>query len=238
MIRIAIVEDDIQDRTRLSEFINTYTEENPGTSFEVTPFENPIPFLEECRLNFDLIFLDIKMPGMDGMTLAKRIREKDKKVIIIFITSLGQYAIRGYEVEALDFIVKPVQYPEFVLKFSRALEKIHQEDKDDTILVSYRSNMVKLSISRITYVESIEHKIIYHTESGEEYMTLGTLKNVEKQLRSYHFSMCNKCYLVNLAQVSNINENYCYVPKTQLLISRPRKKEFRQNFIDYLNGGQ
>lgn len=236
MIRIAIVEDDESDRERLSGFLNRYVQEKKLGSFDVNTFENPLVFLGSYSLNFDLIFLDIKMPGMTGMELARKIREKDKKVTLIFITSLGQYAIQGYEVEALDFVVKPIQYPEFVLKFSRALERIHQSNREDTIVVSYKGNNIRLSVDEITYVEALQHRIVYHVEGGEEYMSLGTLKSAQDQLSGYHFSMCNKCYLVHLSQVLNIDESYCYVPNGKLLISRPRKKEFRQSFVEYLQG--
>lgn len=236
MIKIAIVEDDELDSSKLKTFIKQYEMNNPSFSFEIITFSNPIVFIDSYSFDFDLIFLDIKMPEMNGMDLAKKIREKDKNVILFFITSLGQYAIKGYEVEALDFLVKPIQYSEFALKFDRAVKRIHKSNLEESIVVTYKGNSIRLSINEITYVEAIHHRIVYHTDSKREFMSLGTLKSVIEKLNSNLFSLCNKCYLVNLKLITNIDDTYCYLGNEKLLISRPRKKEFKQAFVNYLQG--
>lgn len=236
MIKIAIVEDDLNDRSRLAEFIQKYNKEKNSYSFDIKEYANPNEFLKEYSCNFDLIFLDIKMPGMNGMDLAKIIREKDKEVILFFITSLAQYAINGYEVEALDFVVKPIEYPEFVLKFSKAISRLNLGE-DESILLTFNRDSIKIYLNDIEYIESFGHSIIYHV-NGKEYKSTGSLKSVEAKINNKSFAKCNSGYLVNLKHVTSITDSYCVIGDNKLLISRPKKKEFKQAFLDYICGGE
>ena len=118
MLNIAIVEDEKEMSNCLRDYlIKFFNEEN--ISIDVSIFDNGNIFLEKYKLNYNLIFLDIKMPSIDGMEVAQKIRKIDKNVMIIFVTSLAQYAIKGYEVNAFDYILKPIDYYNFKLKMSR-----------------------------------------------------------------------------------------------------------------------
>ena len=109
MVRIAIVEDEQEQADRLQSHIRRYGEEHQiGT--QVTVCSNVITFLEQYKAEFDIVFMDIMMPMMNGMDAAHLLREKDDKVMLIFVTSMRQYALQGYDVAAADFIVKPVPY--------------------------------------------------------------------------------------------------------------------------------
>mgnify|MGYP000060856764 FL=1 len=109
MIRVAIVEDDAEVQGVLQEYVRRYTRQY-GTEFEVTVFADGVDILEDYRAVYDIIFLDVEMKHLDGMTTAERIRQMDADVILIFITNMAQYAIRGYSVGALDYVLKPVPY--------------------------------------------------------------------------------------------------------------------------------
>ncbi len=233
MLRLAIVEDTKEDSDKLLSFIERYSESN-NLVLETKCFKNPVLLVDDYSSRFDVIFLDIKMPMMNGMDAAKIIREKDKNVIIIFITSLAQYAVEGYQVDALDFIVKPIEYNEFSLKFNRALLRVHQEKKR-SISVNIGNNVVRLDIDSILYVESRNHKAIFHTET-DQYSVRETLTTAEQLLFDSSFSRCNNCYLVNLKYVLRIEGNECVLPKERLLISRPKKKAFQDSFVRYLEG--
>ena len=118
MIRVAVVEDDAEVQGVLQEYIRRYTRQY-GTEFEVSVFADGVDILEDYRAVYDVIFLDVEMKHLDGMTTAERIRQMDADVILIFITNMAQYAIRGYSVGALDYVLKPVPY----FAFSEQLKK-------------------------------------------------------------------------------------------------------------------
>ena len=107
MYRIAIVEDEEQDYLRAQGYLNRYGQEK-NISFNIQRYESAEVFLTNYQSQHDIVFMDIRMGGMDGMRAARKLREMDQAVILIFLTSLAQYAVQGYEVDALDYILKPL----------------------------------------------------------------------------------------------------------------------------------
>ena len=121
MIRIAIVEDEAAVREQLTGYVQRYTRQY-GTTFEVTEFSDGVEILDEYRPMYDIVLLDVEMKHLDGMETAQRIRELDKDVVLIFITNMAQYAIKGYAVGALDYVLKPVPYFAFSQQLQKAVE--------------------------------------------------------------------------------------------------------------------
>ena len=109
MIRIALVEDEAEVRAQLQGYVQRHTRQY-GTEFVVTEFADGMELLDDYRPVYDVLFLDVEMKHLDGMETARRVRELDKDVIIVFITNMAQYAIGGYAVGALDYVHKPVPY--------------------------------------------------------------------------------------------------------------------------------
>lgn len=235
MVRIAIVEDEQEQADRLESYIRRYADEH-GIGTQVTVYSNVITFLETYKANFDIVFMDIMMPMMNGMDASHLLREKDDKVMLIFVTSMRQYALRGYDVGASDFIVKPVAYPEFTLKFTRALSKIPQS-KDEDILLRTEGGFVRLTADRIRYVEVRGHHCVYHTDSNT-YQQYQTMKAVEDALPKEYFARCNNFLLVNLAFVEKIDGLTVWVAGEALPISHPRKKPFSDAFAEYAGSKQ
>lgn len=175
------------------------------------------------------------MPRLDGMTAAERIRSFDPGVILIFITNMAQYAIKGYEVDALDFVLKPVGYFPFSLKLKKAVSALRARAQKD-LLLPLDGGVKRVSSGEIYYIEVQGHRIIVHAESGD-YVIPGALRDMEEQLEGQHFVRCNKCYLVNLRHVTDVRQNTVVAGGHELQISRPRKKEFLQALTDYFGGG-
>ena len=230
MIRIAIIEDDKEQAAALESHIKRYSEEHK-TAIEVSVFYNVISFLEKYSADRDIIFMDIMMPMMNGMDASRLLREKDDQVMLIFVTSMRQYAIQGYEVSASDFIVKPVSYPEFSLKFTRALSKLPDKETSD-ILIKTETGFVKLSPGQIDYVEVRGHHCVYHSAMGE-YRQYQTMKSAETALEGQGFARCNNFLLVNLGRVTRIENLTAYVGDEELQISHPRRKAFTEAFREY-----
>lgn len=233
ILRVCIVEDNPNETEKLKLFLGDYGKKN-NYEFNVTHYNDPLDFLEEFRGNYEFIFMDIELPHLDGMETTRRLRQIDKRVIVIFVTNMAQYAVKGYEVDALDFIVKPVQYTGFCVKLDRAVERF-KSLRDREIWITERGNMRRLFISQIKYVEVAHHSVIYHTTEGN-YKTYDQLKSAMELLGSSSFALCNRCYLVNLRFVTAIEELSVTVGGEELQISRNKKKEFMQILNDFLGG--
>ena len=174
MTRIAIVEDEAAVREQLAGYVQRYTRQY-GTPFEVTEFADGMEILEDYRPQFDIIFLDVEMKYLDGMETARRIRERDGGVLIVFITNMAQYAIRGYAVGALDYVLKPVPYFAFSQQLQKALGQLKKRERH-YLAVAVDGGMRRLDAAEIYYLESEGHKVHFYTEK-EDFVVPGTLKN-------------------------------------------------------------
>lgn len=228
---IAIVEDVKEDQEVLKSYLEKYAGDL-GLDFDIRIFPSPIPFLDGYKSEYDIIFMDVKMPYMNGFTAAKRLREIDGEVILFFTTSLAQYAIRGYEVEAMDYIVKPFNYYDFSLKLTKAVEKVRKKG-DDSILVSAGSSYKKIPLTDIIYVEVSNHICIFHTAKGD-FKQYSTLKKLMEKLPEKSFARINGYSVVNMKYVTEVKGYTAVIQGAQNLdISHPRKKEFMENFMNY-----
>ncbi len=231
MIHIAIAEDEQIYTRQMKEYIGQFSEES-GEQFEVTCYTDGAELVEEFKAQFDLILLDVEMPLLNGMEAAEQIRQSDSEVVIIFITNLAQYAIRGYAVDALDYVLKPVNYFVFSQKLSRAIERMKMK-QNCYLTVAVKGGAVKLNTEDIFYVESQGHNLIFHTRIGEV-KSRGVLKETEEILQGQHFYRCNHGYLVNLMHVDGVRDGSVLINGERLLISRPRKAEFMEVLAGYM----
>lgn len=232
MIRMAIVEDEKVYVDELLAYIRQFQQEN-GQQIETVWFPDGCDITDNYEGNFDIILMDIQMKFLDGMSAAKKIRRLDPDVIIIFITNMTDYAIRGYEVGAMDYVVKPVTYFAFSEKLKRAIKRLHKKDTQ-YISIPVENGIRKVDISTIFYVESRGHNLCYKTEDIE-LESRGTMNQLEKTLTPYGFFRNSKSFLVNMQHVEAIEENQCVVHGEHLPISRTKKKEFMQKLLEYMS---
>ena len=201
MIRIAIVEDDQSADDQLTACLEKLSLQSKEV-FDLSHYPDAQQFLFAFHSQFDLIFMDIEMPNMDGLSAARRMREIDSNVALVFVTNLARYAINGYEVSALDYILKPLDYDAFYLKMQKVLRYCQ------------------------TQQQRRQQSVVIPTADGNTHLPLSELLYVEKKLSPHGFFRCNSCYLVNLQYIRRIDGYTVYVGETPLAISHPRRKDF------------
>ena len=233
MPRIAVVDDQPDMRQQLCSMIDQYSREN-NCMLEVTAFSDGAQVITNYCKGFDIIFLDVEMKHLDGMETARRIRERDGGVLIVFITNMAQYAIRGYAVGALDYVLKPVPYFAFSQQLQKAVEKVSRHARH-YLAVPVEGGLRRLDTVQIYYLESEGHRVHFYTEDGE-FTAPGALKTFEEKLAACPFARCNRGYLVNLAQVRGVQQGVVEVGPYELQVSRPKRKSFLAALADHIGG--
>lgn len=230
MIRIAVVEDEQRYIDQIKGYLEQYEVERKE-ALKITIFHDGDEIVANYRAQFDIILMDIQMKFIDGLSAADEIRMIDSEVVIIFITNMTQYVIRGYAVNALDYVIKPVTYFAFSQKLDKAIEKLKKR-VNNYVIIAIKGGVLRTAVDDIYYVESIGHKLIYHTVKGEV-ITTGTIKSAEEQLKDFGFCRSNKGYLLNLEHVDGVKDKCAVVRGENLQISRPRFGEFMQALTRY-----
>ncbi len=230
-MKIAVVEDDARNREVIRSFLLRYAREHM-LQFETAEFPDGAAIADGYRPLYDIIFLDIEMPYLDGMKAARLIREQDEHVILVFITNVARYAVKGYEVQALDYILKPLSYESFSSKLDRIV-KIARRREEKNALLSTAEGVKRLPVSHIFYAEAARHQVVYHTEEGN-LAVRGSLKDAEQMLEGCGFEKCNSGFLVNLRHVRGVTDDFALVGSDRLPMSRARKKSFMQALAAYI----
>ena len=230
---IAIVEDNPQFCEKLKGYLDRFSKEN-SIDFNIYSFTDGDEITSDYEAKYDIIFLDVEMKRLDGMTAAQKIRDFDADVIIIFITNMAQYAIGGYSVGALSFLLKPLPYFAFSQELTKSIDRLKKR-KHKSILIPSENGIIKVNSQEIMYIESYGHDLNIYTQSSI-YSMRGTIKKMEEELIDFHFHRCNNGYLVNLSYVSGVQDEEAIVGKYHLKISRPRKKSFMETLTQYVGG--
>lgn len=234
MIKVAIVEDNTADLATLQGAIFRYEKEK-GISFHVQAFSDAADFLQNYSAAYDIVFMDIEMPYMSGMDAAHKLRELDTVVRLIFVTNMAQYAIQGYEVDALDYILKPIEYYSFAMKMDRALRYIRR-DVEKYVNIPKNGGICRLPVKNLRYIEVQGHYLTFYTDR-EPIVARGRLSEMERELSEDDIVRCNNCYLVNLRYVTSVHGLSVKLGEIELPISRTRHKEFLCRLTRYLDGG-
>ena len=233
MLDIAICEDEAEAAKALEDHIKTFCEKNQ-IACSIHVYAQPIVFVTEYKANYDLIFMDIEMPHMNGIDVSRRIRDVDAEVPIIIVTNMKRMALKGYEVGAFDFLIKPVTYYGLELTLKKALKLIARKEPHLlTIPVKYGTRRV--DAADVKYVEMVARKLVFHTQ-GEEIQSNGTLKDWEQSLYGFGFRRCNNYCVVNMRYITEVYKDEVRLGNESLEISRPRKKQFMQELTDYWGG--
>lgn len=228
-LKVAIVEDNSAQAALFRQYLERYQQEN-NIVVEVTAYTDGYAIVDGYAGGFDIILMDIEMGLMNGMEAAQQIRRIDEQVVILFITNMRQYAIQGYSVGALDYILKPVSYTAFAQKIRKAMRHI-QNTQEAYIAILWRDGMVKLRVDCITRIESQGHRLTFYTqeevhgttkEAAYE-TTVYSMKELEEKLAGEGFMRCNSGCLVNLRRIDGIQGSTIQVGGKNLPLSRGRR---------------
>ena len=235
MPNIALVEDEPEAADVLASFIARYADEK-GLELTVTRFGNAMDF-EMTHQHFDLVFMDIQMPGINGMEAAQLMRTYDSETPIIFVTNLAQYAVKGYEVDALDFIVKPVTYFNFRMRMDKAMRRIRRNGSR-SIAIGTRDGMRVVALSDIEYVEVSKHDLSYHLFGEEEpFVVYGSLVAFEQEVEDGPFVRISNSCLVNMNRIRAVRGGELVMHGGKVLyFSRSRKREAVATITGFLGG--
>ncbi len=230
MVKIGIVEDDNTCYEQVMECIRRFEMENK-VSFSTEWMKDGDELLRRQKQNFDILLLDIRMKFVDGMEAAAEIRKTDENVIIIFITTMAQLAIKGYEVGALDYLLKPLDYFAFQRSMRLALNKI-EKTKKKYVQFKIKSGIHRMAVDDIHYIESLKHVLCIHTSKGS-FEAYGTIKDYEETLEPFYFCRGNNGYLINLRYVKTIKGQVVTVADEELTLSRGRRDLFMGKLLNY-----
>ncbi|MBR1812196.1 MAG: response regulator transcription factor [Lachnospiraceae bacterium] len=234
MIRIGIAEDQDAEAQILIEYLQQYEKEKQ-VPMRIDRYKDGDELEHLYHQDTDLLLLDIEMPGMTGLEAAREIREIDERVMMIFVTNLAQFALKGYEVQAMDYILKPISYSQLELRLNRVMRALKKRT-DCEIVASSRQGTWRLSSRDVLYIEVRGHWLQLHTYDASASM-LGTLSAMEKQLAGQPFARCSESYLVNMEQIDHLEGDQVVMSnKEELPVSRNRRKRFQEEFFRYLGG--
>ena len=237
MYKVLIVEDTQECADVLRNHLAHYSDET-GEQFQVTWLATAFDFVDS-KQTYDLIFMDIGLPGINGMEAAQQLREHDTQTQLIFVTDLAQYAVKGYTVDALDFIVKPVAYYDFALRMERAM-RVLRRNAGRSVYIPTKDGVRIMPLSQVVAIEINRHNLIYHLEGeAEPFVFRGSLNKVEEDLAGTSFVRISNSCIVNMDYVRRISGSEVRMASDEVYyISRTKRKEALAAIARYYGGNE
>ena len=236
---VVVLEDQKEDSDRLTGFIRQFAKEH-DRKIEVTIFRSGRDLLDGYKEGMDVLFMDIELlPGLNGMDTAQELRKRDAFVPIIFTTNMAQYALKGYEVDAIGFMVKPVHYYLLENYLTRAIARnrwMEEQKAGSIVTLGSGASLKRVATDDILYIVKDKNYIIYHMKD-EEYRERGTMKDVLPRFEKTSLKQCQSGCLVNLRYVKKKEGNDVFMEDGEIFaVSLPFRKDFTQQLLDYLRG--
>ncbi|MCC0645532.1 MULTISPECIES: LytR/AlgR family response regulator transcription factor [unclassified Clostridioides] len=232
MIRIAICEDEKEVQFLIEGYLDNILK-NRNKKYEIQKYSSGEELLERNSKYIDILLLDVQMGQINGMDTARKIREVDNKMEIIFITSLIDYVQEGYEVRAYRYLLKPIELEELKKHVLTCIKEI-EINKNNYIVIKNKSNTYKINSNEIVYIEVQKKEMLIHT-INKSFNVCYSLEKIEKDLNQDKFIRCHKSFLVNLNYVENIKPNIAVLENgEEVPVSRYRYKDVKEKFLKFL----
>lgn len=232
MLLIAVCDDIPIECADIAKQIETILKQS-NTDFMIKKFFGGLELIQS-RESFDIIFLDIKMPNINGMELAKKIRKQGRQSLIIFITSASEYVFDAFDVEAFQYLLKPIQTDKLKNVLEKATKKMQIDANIDFLMISANRQIQKVFLKDILYIESIGRIAKIHCNNGtlETYEQIGIL---EDKLSDKFFFRCHKCFLVNLNFVDAFNKTEVRLENGEkIMLAKRRYEDFQKAILSYM----
>ena len=232
MLLIAVCDDIPIECAGIAKQIETILKQS-NTDFMIKKFFGGLELIQS-RESFDIIFLDIKMPNINGMELAKQIRKQGRQSLIIFITSASEYVFDAFDVEAFQYLLKPIQTDKLKNVLEKATKKMQIDANIDFLMISANRQIQKVFLKDILYIESIGRIAKIHCNNGtlETYEQIGIL---EDKLSDKFFFRCHKCFLVNLNFVDAFNKTEVRLENGEkIMLAKRRYEDFQKAILSYM----
>lgn len=231
-LNIAICDDEKAIREQINELIE---KEKPGVCPE--HYETGDSLLAAGK-QFDIVFLDIQMDGTDGIETAKKLRERDEDIILIFITAIREYVFKAFDVAAFHYLLKPIEEDKFHEVFQRAKRELEKRKRKrrETIFIKTRKRSFTLEKDSILYIESRAKKVVIHT-TGENIEVYSSMNEMEEQLGE-GFYRCHRGYLVNMAYVAEYDSESITLNNGEYVyLAKEKYGEFVKAYMRHLRNG-
>lgn len=237
MIRMAFCDDDVSALDELSVFLDRYCRERKRSREIIhTVFRSPVDMMVKIEqgARFDILFLDILMPGQNGIETAAEIRSYDRNIKIIFLTSSAEFAVSSYTVEAYSYLLKPLRWETFLQVMDSALEK-YETERESRLILHCKNGITSLNPGRLEFCEVIHHTLLFHLSSGKVLESTGSLDELSRRLGRYGcFLRPHRSYLVNLGHVQSISYRAITMfSSAQIPVPRGKYGEIKDAFLEY-----
>lgn len=240
MLKIAFCDDDLEILKELGILLDKYkTERDEDLTYTV--FQSPLELLAaiEKGFSFDILFLDILMPGENGIETAKEIRQYDNNMKIIFLTSSPEFAVQSYTVGAYFYQLKPVWEESFFRLMDAVLAECEKKKKNSLILRS-KDGITRIDLQQLEYCEVLGRKLLFHLENGAVLESAGSLDDLAVQLMQYsNFFRPHRSFLVNMEYIQNISSRSIkMVNDAEIPIPHGKCSEIKNTYMEYAFNGE
>lgn len=240
MIKIAFCDDDMEVLHQMNELLDLYrVERNEDITYAA--FQSPFELLTEIEKGIrpDILFLDVVMPGQNGMDVAKEIRQYDTNMKIIFLTSSPEFAVESYSVGAYFYQLKPIWEESFFRLMDSVLAECEKKKKNSLILRS-KDGITRIDLQQLEYCEVLGRKLLFHLENGAVLESAGSLDDLAGQLMQYsNFFRPHRSFLVNMEYIQNISSRSIkMVNDAEIPIPHGKCSEIKNTYMEYAFNGE
>lgn len=229
---ISICDDNYLESEELVRLLNNYFL-NKSFNYEIDCYESGKSLLYEYQDGspLELIFLDMYLGDGMGIEVAKKLRKMGYKGNIVFITGTSDFAVEGYDVGAVGYLLKPCDYN----KLSTVMDRVLKDYNADFYSIRQRNSVVRLELNSILYVESVNSKCILHSDSGDDFVIYKRLSDIENELNDARFLRCHQSYLVNMNYIQKADKNFELTNGHTVCIRQRELKNIKERYFQYIN---